>query len=58
VKVLNRLMLELMARGGMRNGKVSKLRFKDVDERRLTLISPESGKQSETVYISQPLSCP
>ena len=49
----NRLMLELMARGGMRVGEVLKLRAKDVNERRLHLISPKSGRQSEVVFVPQ-----
>ncbi len=49
----NRLMLELMARGGMRVGEVLKLRAKDVNERRLHLVSPKSGRQSEVVFIPQ-----
>jgi integrase/recombinase XerD len=36
-KVRNRLMLELMARGGMRVGEVLKLRASDVDDQRLTI---------------------
>jgi integrase/recombinase XerD len=47
----NRLMLELMARGGMRIGEVLKLRAMDVDDRKLLLISPKSGRQSEVVFI-------
>ena len=46
-------MLELMARGGMRIGEVLKLRVRDVNERKLYLINPKSGKQSEVVYIPQ-----
>ena len=49
----NRLMLELMARGGMRIGEVLKLRVKDANERRLNLVSPKSGRQSEVVFIPQ-----
>jgi len=49
----NRLMLELMARGGMRVGEVLKLRAKDVNERRLHLRNPKSGWQSEVVFIPQ-----
>ena len=37
-KIRNRLMLELMARGGMRIGEVLKLRAKNVNERRLDQI--------------------
>jgi len=47
----NRLMLELMARGGMRIGEVLKLRVKDVDDRKLLVASPKSGRQSEIVFI-------
>ena len=47
----NRLMLELMARGGMRIGEVLKLRVMDVDDRKLLIITPKSGRESEVVYI-------
>lgn len=49
----DRLMLELMARGGMRIGEVLKIRVKDVDERRLFILHPKSGRQSEIVFIPQ-----
>jgi len=49
--IRNRLMLELMARGGMRIGEVLKLRAMDVDDRKLLIISPKSGRQSEVVFI-------
>ena len=52
-KTRNRLLLELMARGGMRIGEVLKLRVRDVDERKLNITNPKSGKQSEIVYIPQ-----
>lgn len=47
----NRLMLELMARGGMRIGEVLKLKAGDVDDRKLCIDSPKSGRQSEVVFI-------
>ncbi len=47
----NRLMLELMARGGMRVGEVLKLKAKDVHDRKLVLSDPKSGNQTEIVYI-------
>lgn len=50
-KPRNRLMLELMARGGMRIGEVLKLRAMDVDECKLFLINPKSGRQNEFVFI-------
>jgi integrase len=52
-KPRNRLMLELMARGGMRIGEVLKLRVMDVDERKLLIKNPKSGRQTEVVYIPQ-----
>ncbi len=44
-------MIELMARGGMRIGEVLKLRAMDVNDRKLFLINPKSGRQNEVVYI-------
>lgn len=52
-KLRNRLMLELMARGGMRVGEVLKLRAMDVHDRKLTLRDPKSGKEREHVFIPQ-----
>ena len=49
----NRLMLELMARGGMRVGEVLKLTPADVNDRRLILRNPKSGKGREIVFIPQ-----
>ena len=47
----NRLMLELMARGGMRVGEVLSLTPADIQERSLTIQNPKSGRVSETVYV-------
>lgn len=47
----NRLMLELMARGGMRIGEVLKLKPYDIQERSLTIQNPKSGRVGETVYV-------
>ena len=44
-------MLELMARGGMRIGEVLKLRVMDVEDCKLFLINPKSGRQNEVVFI-------
>jgi integrase/recombinase XerD len=52
-KLRNRLMLELMARGGMRIGEVLKLTPADVHERKLILRDPKSGKEREFVYLPQ-----
>jgi len=46
-------MLELMARGGMRIGEVLKLRFIDIQGRKLILKDPKSGKEQEVVFIPQ-----
>lgn len=46
-------MIELMARGGMRIGEVLKLRLKDIQDRKLILCEPKSGKEHEIVFISQ-----
>jgi integrase len=54
-KVRNRLMLELMARGGMRVGEVLKLNAGDVDDQKLTIRNPKSGKASEAVFIPKKL---
>ena len=52
----NRVMLELMARSGMRISEVLKLIPNDIDGRKLTLRHPKSGKDKELVYIPQRLS--
>ena len=51
--VRNRLMLELMARGGMRVGEVLKLTPKDILDRKLILNDTKSGKEQEIVFIPQ-----
>ncbi len=47
----NRLMLELMARGGMRVGEVLKLTPNDVEDRKIFIRDPKSGKEMEVVFI-------
>ena len=47
----NRLMLELMARGGMRIGEVLKLRARDVQDRKLIIHDPKSGNEQEIIFI-------
>jgi len=51
----NRLILELMARGGMRVSEVLKLTPADIIDQKLILRSPKSGKEHELVYIPQKL---
>ena len=53
VKIRNRLILELMARGGMRIGEVLKLTLKDIQDRKLILQEPKSGREREIVFIPQ-----
>ena len=55
IKPRNRLILELMARGGMRIGEVLKLTPADVDDRKLILREPKSGRGQEVVFIPQKL---
>ena len=50
-KPRNRLILELMARGGMRIGEVLKLTPSDIIDRRLTLRDPKSGRDFEFIFI-------
>ena len=49
----NRLILELMARSGMRIGEVLGLRAEDIEDRRVSLTNPKSGKESELVFLPQ-----
>jgi integrase len=53
IKLRNRVMLELMARGGMRIGEVLKLTPEDVDDRKVRIREPKSGKEAEVVFIPQ-----
>ncbi len=53
VKPRNRLMLELMARGGMRISEVLQLTPSDIEDRKLTLRGRKSGKEREIVFIPQ-----
>ena len=54
-KVRNRLMLELMARGGMRVGEVLKLTGGDVEDQKLVIRNPKIGKETEVVFIPKKL---
>ena len=51
--VRNRLILELMARGGMRVGEVLKLTSADIVDRKLILNDTKSGKEQELIFIPQ-----
>jgi integrase/recombinase XerD len=54
-KPRNRLILELMARGGVRISEVLKLTPSDINDRRLTLKEPKSGREQEFIFIPQRL---
>jgi integrase/recombinase XerD len=47
----NRLMLELMARSGMRVGEVLKLKPIDIEDRKAIIRDPKSGKEAEAVFL-------
>lgn len=47
----NRLLLELQARAGMRIGEVLKLTPQNVEDRKLIIEHPKSGRESEVVFI-------
>ena len=47
----NRIMLELMARSCMRVGEVLKLTPKDIEDRKIIISNPKSGKESEAVFL-------
>ncbi len=51
----NRIILELMARGGIRIGEVLKLTPRDIDDRKLIIQAPKSGRESEVVYLPRKL---
>ena len=52
----NRVMLELMARGGMRISEVLGLKPSDIDDQKLLLHDPKSGREQEIVFIPKKLS--
>ena len=49
----NRIILELMARGGMRVGEVLKITPGDIEDRKVIIWEPKSGKEAEIVFIPQ-----
>ena len=54
-KSRNRIMLELMARGGTRIGEVLNFRPDDIDDQKLTIRKPKSGRASEVIFIPRKL---
>ena len=53
VKKRDRLVLELMARGGMRVGEVLNLTPADIHGQKLVIQNPKSGKENEFIFIPQ-----
>ena len=49
----NRLMLELMARGAMRVGEVLNITPRDIEDRKVIIRDPKSGREAEVVFIPQ-----
>jgi integrase/recombinase XerD len=54
-KARNRLMLELMAQGGLRVGEVLKFTGGDVEDQKLIIRDPKRGKETEVVFIPKEL---
>jgi integrase/recombinase XerD len=52
----DRLILELLARGGMRIGEVLKLTPADIDGIKIILLQPKSGWEKEVVFIPKRIS--
>jgi integrase/recombinase XerD len=50
---MERLILELQARCGLRIGEVLKLRADDVTDRKILIREPKSGKESETAFMPE-----
>jgi integrase len=49
----DRILLELMARGGMRASEVLRIMPRDIHERKIILREPKSGREAEMVFIPQ-----
>jgi len=49
----NRLMLELMARGAMRVGEGLSITPRDIEDRKVIIRDPKSGKEAEVDFIPQ-----
>ena len=51
--LLNRMMLELMARSGMRVGEYLRLTPLNIDDRKAIIRDPKSGRVAKAVFLSQ-----
>ena len=52
-KIRDRLLVEIMARGGLRVSEALKLTPRDIEDRKLILRGPKSGREEEVVFIPQ-----
>jgi len=50
-KIRDRLLMEIMARGGLRIGEALKLKASNVYDQKLVLMGTKGGKESEVVFI-------
>lgn len=51
----DRLLLELQARCGARIGEVLNIRVKDIDDRKILVHNPKSGKEAEAIFLPEPV---
>ena len=49
----DRLLLELQSRCGARIGEVLNIRVRDIDERKITVHNPKSGKETEVIFMPE-----
>jgi integrase len=54
-KPRDRLILELQSKCGARIGEVLKVRVKDIEGRKITVRDPKSGKDSEVIFMPEPV---
>ena len=52
---LDRLILELQSRCGARIGEVLNIRVRDIEGRKITVRNPKSGKDSEAIFMPEPV---
>jgi len=51
----DRLIVELQSRCGARIGEVLAIRVNDIDERKITVRNPKSGKEDELIFMPEPV---
>lgn len=52
-KLRNRLILELMAKGGMRIAEVLRLTPKDVSGQKLLISDPKNGREQKVIFVTR-----